>query len=180
MNSFYSEQELGKMGFKMVGKNALVSRNATFYSAEEISIGDNVRIDDFCVLSGKITIGNFVHISAGSKLFGKFGIDFYDYSGCSANCVIYSETDDFSGEYMVGAMAPEEKRNVVSGKVILGKYSQLGAGTIVMPGVRIAEGAVTGAMTFVNKTLNEWTINVGIPCREAKARNRKLITLVDN
>ena len=73
--SFYSEEEIQEIGFKSVGKDVLISRHISFYSPEKISIGSHVRIDDFCILSGNITIGNYVHIAAGCYLFaGEYGI----------------------------------------------------------------------------------------------------------
>ena len=62
MNSFYSDEELKKIRFKSLGENVLISKKASIYSPEKIIIGNNVRIDDFCILSGNIQIGNHVHI----------------------------------------------------------------------------------------------------------------------
>ena len=56
MNSFYTKQEIASFKFKSVGNNVLISRKASIFSPENISIGNNVRIDDFCLLSGKITL----------------------------------------------------------------------------------------------------------------------------
>ena len=56
MNSFYTVEELGKIGFKKLGKNVLISKKSSIYTPENISIGDNVRIDDFTILSGTIEI----------------------------------------------------------------------------------------------------------------------------
>ena len=107
MNSFYSEKELKQLGFQSYGKNVLISRFARFYGAENMVIGDSVRIDDFCILSGKITIGSYVHISAMSCLYaGSTGIVLEDYSGISPRCVLHAESDDFSGEYMTNSMVP--------------------------------------------------------------------------
>ena len=75
MNNFFNEEELNKMGFKSIGKNVLISKKASIYSPEKIKIGDHVRIDDFTILSGNITIGNYVHISAYVALYGRFGIE---------------------------------------------------------------------------------------------------------
>lgn len=54
--SFYTHDELAEIGFKSCGKNVLISRKASIYSPAKIEIGDNVRIDDFCILSGVIFI----------------------------------------------------------------------------------------------------------------------------
>ncbi len=75
MESFYSEQELKSLGFKSVGEDVRISRKASFYGTKDISIGDNVRIDDFCILSGEITLHSHIHISAYCALYGRFGIE---------------------------------------------------------------------------------------------------------
>ena len=42
----------------------LISKKVSIYSPQKISIGNNVRIDDFCILSGNITLGNYCRIAA--------------------------------------------------------------------------------------------------------------------
>ena len=83
-DSFYNQEELTALGFKAVGKNVLISRKTSIYGAQHISIGDNVRIDDFSLLSGQITIGSYVHIAAYVGLFGGGGIVLDDFVGLSA------------------------------------------------------------------------------------------------
>ena len=74
-SSFYSKEELENLGFKFVGKNVSISKKSSFYNISNISVGDNVRIDDFCILSGNINIGSFVHIAAYSSIFsGEKGV----------------------------------------------------------------------------------------------------------
>lgn len=174
MNSFYTIEELKELGIKQIGENVLISKKASIYSPEKIKIGNNVRIDDFCILSGNIEIGNYVHIAAYTALYGRYGIQIGDFCGCSARCTIYSATDDFSGEYMISPMVPEELTNVTGGQVVLEKYVQLGANTVVMPNLTIKEGSSIGAMSFVNKELKEWGIYVGIPCKRIKERSKKV------
>ena len=52
MNTFYNEEELGKIGIKKYGKDIKISRNAVLYSPELLELGDHVRIDDFTTISG--------------------------------------------------------------------------------------------------------------------------------
>ena len=72
-------------------------------------------------------------------------------------------------------MYPEQFTNVISGKVILKKFSQLAANTIVLPNIIIGEGAVTGALSLVNKNLEPWTINTGIPINRTRPRKKGLL-----
>lgn len=178
MNSFYSVDELYNLGLKSVGKNVLISRKCSIYSPERISIGDNVRIDDFCILSGEIKLGSHIHISAYSALYGANGIKMENYTGISPRTTIFSAMDDFSGDYLIGPVHPKEYINVTGGEVILRQFSQLGAGTMVFPGVEIGEGAVTGAMSLVNKDLNPWTVNVGIPVTKSWCRSKHIKEMI--
>ena len=73
-----SEQQLKEVGFKSIGKNVRISDKASIYGAQGIAIGDNVRIDDFVVLSagaGGIDIGNYIHIAVFSTLIGQIVCD---------------------------------------------------------------------------------------------------------
>ena len=178
-NSFLNPNELKSFGLKSYGINVLISRKASFYSPECISLGNNVRIDDFCILSGNITIGSFVHISAYCALYGRHGIIMENYSGISPRCTIFSATDDFSGNYLIGPMVDESKTNVRGGLVTIKKYAQVGAGCIIMPELTINEGVAVGAMSLVNKNLEAWNIYAGIPARIIRKREKNLLDRID-
>lgn len=178
-NSFYTRKELFKIGFKTLGKNVLISRFARFYGIENIQIGSNVRIDDFCILSGNIKIGNFIHISAYSALFGNAGIEIEDFSGVSPRCTLYSATDDFSGDFLIGPMVDLKYRNVIEGKILIKKYCQLGSNCVVFPGVTINDGVAVGAMSLVNKDLESWKIYKGVPAKYFKERSKKILQLAN-
>lgn len=177
MNSFYKQAELISMGFKSIGENVLISKKASFYNPEEISIGSNVRIDDFCILSGKISLGSSIHISAYCALYGNYGIEMGDFTGLSPRCTIFSASDDFSGDYLIGPMVPSKFTNVQGGKVIIKKFCQIGASCTIFPCVTIEEGSVVGAHSLVVKSLTSWGIYVGVPCKRIKERSKKLLDL---
>ena len=169
-NSFYSKVEVQQLGFKTVGNNVLISKKTSLYGIEKITIGNNVRIDDFCILSGAISIGNYVHISAFVALYGSKGIKIGNYSGISPNSIIFSAVDDFSGEYFINPMIPSEFTNVKGGLVKLNDYVQLGVNTVVMPNITIGNGTVTGAFSFINKNLDDWSVYYGIPVKKIGKR----------
>lgn len=178
LTSFLTLEELNSIGFKAIGNNVLISRKASFYSPNKISIGNNVRIDDFCILSGDITIESNIHISAYCVLYGSMGIVIKDFSGLSPRCTIFSACDDFDGDFLVGPVHPEELTNVTGGTVLIESYVQLGANTTVMPNLKIGQGAVTGVFTLVRKSLEPWTINIGIPSRILKKRKKGLLNKI--
>ena len=178
MNSFYSEEELKEIGFKSIGTSVLISKKCSIYGAQNISIGSNVRIDDFCILSGKIEIGNYIHIAAGSMLFaGNEGIIFEDFSGLSSRCAVYAASDDYSGDALTNPTVPDEYRNVTGGTVIFKRHAIIGAGSTVLPNTIVGEGASVGSMSLVNKSIEGWGIYVGIPCRRVKDRSKHLLEL---
>lgn len=176
--SFLSQEEIAEMGFKACGKDVKISRFARFYSPKTISIGNNVRIDDFCILSGNITIGSHVHISAYVALYGAMGIEIGDYSGISPKSVVYSAMDDFSGDYLIGPIHPQETTNVTGGAVLVGKYCQIGSNTVIFPNIQIRDGAVIGACSLVNKSAESWNIYAGVPARIIKKRNKGLLKFI--
>ncbi|MDE6006703.1 MAG: acyltransferase [Muribaculaceae bacterium] len=178
MNSFYSQSELEILGFQSVGNNVKISRKASFYDITRIRIGHNVRIDDFCILSGQITLGDNIHISAYSALYGAKGIEIHDYSGLSPRSTIFSAMDDFSGEYLIGPIHSPETINVTGGKVVIERYCQIGAGSIIFPNLKIGEGSVVGSMSLVNKSLEPWGIFAGIPVRLLKERKKNLLKFI--
>lgn len=166
INSFYSSEELLYLGFKSLGKNVLISKKASLYNCNKISIGNNVRIDDFCILSGNIEIGNNVHIAAAVLLFGgNSGIMLDDFVGISSRCAVYAESDDYTGEAMTNPTIPNKYRNVSGEKIVLKKHVLIGTGCTILPGVTIDEGTSVGSMSLINKSLDSWGIYVGIPCK---------------
>lgn len=178
MNSFYTKDELKDLNFLHIGNNVLISRKASIYSVKNISIGNNVRIDDFCILSGRITIGNHIHIAAYSALYGaNAGIEVQDYSNISSKNSIYAISDDYSGESMTNPMIPEKYKNVYENRVVIKKHVIIGSGCVVLPGVEIAEGSAFGAMSLINRSSHPWTINGGIPFKKIKERSRDLLKL---
>lgn len=176
--SYYSDEELRCLGLNNCGNNVLISRYCRIYSPENISIGNNVRIDDFCIISGNVTIGNYVHIASSCLLFGGHaGIIFEDYTGISSRSCVYAESDDYSGFCFTNPMLPDEFRHIIRGGVKVLKHAIIGSGCTVLPGVVIGEGTAVGSMSLVTKSLEDWCICVGIPCKRIKDRKRDLLEL---
>ena len=177
--SFYTPEELSQLGFKSYGENVRISRYAQIYSPEKISIGDNVRIDDFCILSGNLAIGSHIHIAAYCALYGaNYGIVMEDYTGLSARATIYAAMDDFSGNYLIGPIHEDEYTNVTGGMVRICTYSQIGAGALIFPNLSVGEGAVLGAMSMAKDSLEPWNIYAGIPAKKIKQRSKHLLELI--
>jgi galactoside O-acetyltransferase len=174
---YYTENELKELSLKSFGTNVLISKKTSLYNPSNIEIGDNVRIDDFCVLSaGKdgISIGNNIHIGCFCLLMGAAKITLKNFSGLSSRVSIYSSTDDYSGDYMTNPTVKKEFTNVISKPVFLGEHVVIGASSIILPGVRLEEGVAVGALSLVKKSCKEYNILCGSPAKIIKKRSKKL------
>ena len=177
-NSFYSEEELITLGFCEIGSNVLISKKASIYNASKISIGNNVRIDDFCILSGRIRLSSYIHIAAYSALYGgNYGIEIHDYSNISSKNSIYALSDDYSGASMTNPMIPDKYKKIYGEKVVIKKHVIIGSGCVILPGVVLEEGSSFGAMTLINKSSEPWTFYAGIPFKKIKDRSKQLLKL---
>jgi dTDP-4-amino-4,6-dideoxy-D-glucose acyltransferase len=164
--------------FKSIGQNVKISPKASIYRAENIEIGNNVRIDDFCILSageGGIKIGNNVHIACYTHFIGAGRIECEDHSQFSSHCGIFSSTDDFSGKYLVGPCVPMEDRNVYSAPVTFKRFCVLGASVVIMPGVTIGEGSAIGVNSFVKSSVPDWSLYVGSPAKFIREMQKPFI-----
>jgi acetyltransferase-like isoleucine patch superfamily enzyme len=175
MTSFYSDEELTSLGLKNFGRNVLISRKCSIYGASKIRLGSNVRIDDFCILSGQISLGSHIHIGSYCGLFGSKGIVMGDFSGLSARVTIYSESDDYLGAGLTSPVIPIRFRVVKSSSVNIGKHALIGCGALILPGGKLSEGSVLGAMSLLNTTAEPWYIYAGVPAKKIKLRKKEII-----
>ena len=59
--AWLTNEQMREMGFACFVNNMMLSDRASYYNCKNIRLGNNVRVDDFCVLSagmGGIDIGN--------------------------------------------------------------------------------------------------------------------------
>jgi acetyltransferase-like isoleucine patch superfamily enzyme len=176
--AYYSRETLETMGFKYLGDNVKISDKASIYNCNQISIGDNSRIDDFCVVSGNITIGRNVHFAPFCLVAGgEPGIIFEDFSGLAYHAQVFSQSDDYSGHALTNPTVPARYTHASKKAVHIGKHVIVGAGSIIMPGVTLNEGTAVGAMSLVRKSTEAWTIYLGNPAKKITIRSKKLLNL---
>lgn len=176
--AYLSKESLDQMGFKRLGKNVRVSDKASIYNADQIEIGDNSRVDDFCILSGRVVLGRFVHIAPHCLLAGgELGVSMDDFSGLAYYVQVFSQSDDYSGRSLTNPTVPVQFKRETKKQVMIGRHVIIGAGSIVFPGVNLAEGCSVGAMTLVTKSTEPWGIYAGNPAKRIKDRKRDLLKL---
>lgn len=176
--AFLERDQLERMGFKRLGREVRISDRAAIHNPELVEIGDLSRIDDFCCISGKVTLGRNVHIAVYCNLAGGTeGIALDDFAGCAYGCHIFSQSDDYSGRSLTNPTVPARFKRETRRKVDIGRHCILGTGAIVFPGVTLAVGTAVGAMSVVTRSTEEWSIYLGNPARRLKSRRRDLLEL---
>jgi len=176
--AYLTNNQLQNIGFKNLGKNIKISDKASIYTPELIEIGDNSRIDDFCVVSGRVVFGQYCHITPMCLAAGGIpGIFFADFSTLAYGVKVFAQSDDYSGLTLTNSLIPKKFKNEIFKSIGIGKHVIVGAGSVIFPGVDIAEGCSVGAMTLLNKSTEPWGIYVGNPARRVKERKKDLLEL---
>lgn len=179
---YFISAELRQMGFARVGESSAISRNCTIIGVENVTIGDNVRIDGFTSIvapAGRLKIGNHVHIGIGCILGAKGGIELGEYSSLSHHVRILSAVDDFGGRHLTNSTLPRDVLGVQAAPVTVGRFAPIGSGSLILPGVDVGEGAAVGAQSLVRHSLEGWRIYAGDPLRAVSERSRDLLQLAE-
>jgi galactoside O-acetyltransferase len=74
----------------------------------------------------------------------------------------------------------EFKGNVEYGTVSIGRHSIVGTGSVILPNIIVKDGATVGALSLVNKDLDEWGLYVGVPVKKIKIRDKTKILELEN
>lgn len=170
-------REIG-VKFSGTGYNIQVSDRAIFHNPQNITLGDNVRIDDNVLLSaiGKITLDNYIHIARGCQLYSGTQIHMHDFSAISSDTKLYGITDNYDGSAFTNPTCPPDYRNILKGDIILNKHVIIGTSSIILPNVVLADGVAIGAMSLINKknvtNIQPWTIWAGNPVKFISARKQ--------
>jgi acetyltransferase-like isoleucine patch superfamily enzyme len=176
--AYLTDVQLKEMGFKSLGVDVKISDKASIYNANQIEIGDYSRIDDFCVVSGKVTIGRNVHITPKCLLAGgEQGLFIDDFCALAYGAMVFTQSDDYSGATLTNSTVPAQYKKENKKSVLIERHTIVGAGSIILPGVILREGTSVGAMSLIRNSTEEWSIYVGNPAVKIKNRKKDLLEL---
>ncbi len=172
---YLSEKALSEMKFKSLGRDVKISDKASIYNPELMDIGDHSRIDDFCILSGKVALGRYCHVTPMCLIAGGHpGVELKNFCTLAYGVKIFAQSDDYSGETMVNSLVSRKYKREHFAAVLLERQVIIGTNSVVFPGVTVAEGCAIGAMTLVTESTDPWGVYVGSPARWLKARKQDL------
>lgn len=176
--SYMSKHELSQFGFKSLGENVLVSNHARIYEPHLISIGDNSRIDDLCILNGTITIGRNVHVAVQSNLAaGRSSISIGDYSGISYGVQIITQIDDYSGLTLSNPTVSGEFKKTISRPISIGRHVKIGTYAIILPGSVIGDICSISSRSNVSGNLEPKGLYKGDPAVRISELSDRLLDL---
>lgn len=162
---------------KHSGKNAHIYPNAKIVCPENISLGTESVIDDFCFLyaTGEgIEIGDFSHICVGTIILAGGLVKIGRFSALSPGCRVLAETDSYDGNGFVGLKVFGAKyRDTKFVNVTLGDHVHVGMGSIIMPGVTLHDGVSIGAGSLVTRDMPEWSICYGHPAKPIRSKHKE-------
>lgn len=176
--AYYTESQLTQMGFRFLGKNVRISDKACIYNPDQIEIGDHSRIDDLCVVSGRVVMGKYCHVTPMCLVAGGApGIFMSDFVTLAYGVKVFAQSDDYSGASMTNSLIPKKYKQEIFNSVTLEKHTIVGAGATIMPGVTIGQGCAIGAMSLILKPTDPWGIYAGNPAKRIKERKKDLLAL---
>jgi len=173
--SYLSQSAIKNLGLKAVGGSCLIDETAIFLSPERIRLGDEVRIDAYCLLNagtGVIELDRKVHLASHVRLIGGGQIRFGLGSGASSGVCVYSQSDDFTDGFLAHPTVPIELRRITSARVEIGPFAIIGPNSVLLPGVIMGTGAVLGAMSLLKSSVPRLEIHAGIPAKKIGGRDQ--------
>ncbi len=169
------------------GRNVVFGQNVVLRHPHKIRIGDNVVVDDNCLIDAKgddnhgITIGDGVFVGRNTILSCKNGdITLGDGANVGFNCEIFSASRVTVGAhtliaaycYLIGGdhdmsdpSQPILAQPRRSEGVTVGEGAWLGAGAKILDGVTVGDRAIVGAGAVVRRAVADGEIAVGVPAR---------------
>ena len=126
--------------------------------------GDNVNIERNATFSIRTEIGNNSGIGVNAHFYGKVVIG--DNVMMAPDCIIYVRNHESSRlDIPMCEQGSTEERPVVIGNDVW-----IGGRVIILPGVKIGDGAIIGAGSVVTKDVSEYDVVAGNPARVIKDR----------
>jgi galactoside O-acetyltransferase len=177
-----TEEQLSSIGLAAFGSDVSIDQDARIFGAGHIRLGSHVRIDAFAVLSagpGELVVGDHVHLSVGVRIIAGAGITISSFAGLSSGVSVYSVSDDYSGGALTNPTIPSDLRDVTGKPVRVGRHVVIGAGSVILPGVELAEGSSVGALTLVHRNVPRNVIVSGNPMRRVGTRDGARLTALE-
>jgi acetyltransferase-like isoleucine patch superfamily enzyme len=154
----------------IIGNNTYIEDDAKIRIREggNIKIGDNCEILDGALIStygGNITIGNNCSINPYTMIFGTGGVTIGNNVLIAAQCMIVPVNHNFDQRHI-----PISEQGHNAKGILIEDDVWIGHGCSILDGVTIGQGAIIAAGSVVNKNIERFSVNGGVPVKKIKDR----------
>ncbi|MDD2389435.1 MAG: acyltransferase [Desulfobacterales bacterium] len=183
--------------FKKAGKGLIIGRNVVIRSPGKISFGDNVIIDDNCLVDARgagsegIVIGDNVILNRNTMIQSKEGairIGKCTTIGCNSVIISIDGVEIGDGAMLAGGcyissgiyhfenidQSITDQGIYSKGPITVGNQSWISTRVTILDGVTIGSGAVIGAGAVVAKDIPDYAVAVGVPAVVTRIRGQIL------
>ncbi len=155
--------------FRRLGKNVVFEKGVLVFHPENIEIGDNVYIGHYTILKGYyknlMVIGDYTWIGQQCFLHSAGGLKIGKAVGIGPRVTILTSQHEASDLDLPVYFTP-----LKFAEVVLEDGCDIGAGAIILPGVRIGKGAIVGAGAVVTCDVPPYEVWAGAPARKIRER----------
>ncbi|MEW6732007.1 MAG: acyltransferase [Acidobacteriota bacterium] len=155
--------------FKRIGENVIFEAGALVFHPENISLGNNIYIGHYTLLKSyhknEMIIEDNVWIGQFCFLHSAGGIYIEENVGIGPGTLILTSQHGEQGREI-----PILFSEIETAPVRIGRNSDIGVGSIILPGVTIGEGSQIGAGAVVTTSIEPYSVVAGIPARLLRTR----------
>ncbi len=180
---------------RQTGGGLVLGRNLTVRHPRNIVLGDNVVIDDYCLIdargagaaglklddevivnrncmiqakAGPIRLGRRTSVGSNSMIVSTAGVELGEAVLLAGGCYISA------GAYRIDdPTRPVMDQEAYSkGPITIGDGSWIGTGATILDGVTVGKGSVIGAGAVVTRDVPDGAIVAGVPARVVRMRDR--------
>lgn len=141
-----------------IGRGCTVTRPWTIASGQRVQVEHGAylkTVDD----TARITLGDHVFIGFGTELDIALELQIGSHALIAPGCFI---TDHMHGRRAESLI---DEQGIDARAVVIGNDAWLGAHAVILPGVRIGDGAIVGAGAVVTRDVPAGAIVAGVPAR---------------
>lgn len=133
---------------------------AKVVAPEALEVGEDVEISDFVFLNaGEGTyVGDYSCIHSGTRVVGGGELHVGRAVAITYNCVVVTSVPKHSSH--MSTCVPQSEKDVRSAPVRIEDEAFVGSNSVIMPGVTVGEGAVVGALSYVDEDVPAWTVQL--------------------
>lgn len=156
------------------GDDLFIGRYVEISRPHLVKIGSHVAIDSFFFCTTAMELGDYIHIAPSVSVIGGGNSHFKmgNFTFLAAGSRVICGSEDYNAGGLFGATIPSAfKAPIKHAPVEIQDFAGLGTNTVIMPGVTMAIGSMTGAGAVVTKSTEPWGLYLGAPAKLVRMKS---------